>query len=82
KERVDIHKNDIFQHYSDKRQEFLAFVLDHYIAEGVDELSQDKLPDLLELKYHSVGDAISELGAVSGIRDAFIGFQAHLYASE
>lgn len=82
KERVDIHKKSIYQRYPDKRKEFLSFVLDHYIAEGVGELDQDKLPDLLELKYHSVSDAISELGAVSGIRDAFIGFQAQLYVSE
>lgn len=79
KERVDNHKDTIFKEYPDKRQEFLAFVLDHYVAEGVSELDQEKLPDLLELKYHSMGDAIAELGTVGAIRDAFIGFQAHLY---
>jgi type I restriction enzyme, R subunit len=82
KQRVESHKEDIFQHYQDKRQEFLSFVLDHYIAEGVSELDQEKLPNLLELKYNSVGDAIAELGAVAGIRNAFIGFQEHLYANE
>jgi len=52
-ERVESHKQSIFQHYKDKEQEFLAFVLYHYIAEGVGELDNDKLPDLLELKYNS-----------------------------
>lgn len=82
KERVEGHQKDIFQHYPDKRQEFLAFVLGHYIVEGVGELNQEKLPDLLELKYQSVGDAIAELGTVADIREAFIGFQEHLYANQ
>lgn len=82
KERVENHKETIFKNYPDKRQEFLAFVLDHYVAEGVGELDQEKLPNLLELKYHSMGDAIAELGAVGAIRDAFVGFQAHLYADD
>ena len=81
-ERADRSKGNIFREYSDKRQEFIAFVLDHYVAEGVGELDQTKLPNLLELKYHSVADAVNELGAVSGIRDAFIGFQAHLYSDQ
>ena len=78
-ERVNIHKDRIFEHYADKQQQFLSFVLDHYVAQGVGELDQEKLPFLLELKYHSIGDAVSELGSVSEIRDVFIGFQEHLY---
>ena len=78
-ERVENHKGRILQRYPDKQQEFLAFVLDHYITQGVGELDQEKLPDLLELKYHSVGDAVAALGSVAEIRGVFIGFQEHLY---
>ena len=78
-ERVESHKEQIYQRYSDKQKEFLAFVLYHYITEGVSELDGDKLPDLLELKFHSVGDAVAELGSVAGIRDVFVGFQQYLY---
>jgi type I restriction enzyme, R subunit len=46
----------------------------------IGELDQEKLPALLELKYHSVRDAVAELGGVSEIRDMFVGFQAHFYA--
>lgn len=35
--------------------------------------------NLLELKYHSVGDAVAELGTVGEIREVFIGFQEYLY---
>jgi len=78
-ERVNHNKERIFANYADKQQQFLSFVLDHYVSQGVEELDQDKLPDLLELKYHSVGDAVRELGTVAGIRDVFIGFQKYLY---
>ena len=50
-------------------------------TEGVGELDQDKLPDLLELKYHSIGDTVAALGSVAAIRDVFAGFQERLYVS-
>ena len=78
-ERVNSHKELIFERYADKQQQFLSFVLGHYITQGVGELDQEKLPDLLVLKYQSVGDAVTELGSVPEIRDVFIGFQEHLY---
>jgi type I restriction enzyme, R subunit len=46
---------------------------------GVGELDQAKLPHLLELKYRAVSDAAAQLSGVAQIRDAFIGFQRHLY---
>ena len=46
---------------------------------GVDELDDNKLPDLIELKYHAVADAVAVLGSVADIRETFIGFQKHLY---
>jgi type I restriction enzyme, R subunit len=82
KERVENHQEGIFKLYNDKQQQFLAFVLDHYITQGVGELDQDKLPNLLELKYHSMGDAVTELGSVPEIRNVFVGFQEHLYRSQ
>ena len=45
-ERVNNHKDRIFERYADKQQQFLSFVLDHYISQGVDELDQEKLPGL------------------------------------
>ena len=63
-----------------KLQAFLDFVLAQYVSEGVGELDASKLPHLLELKYRAVSDAAAELGGAAKIRDAFVGFQAHLYA--
>ena len=42
------------------------------------ELDQDKLPHLLELKYQGLADAVTALGSIANIKEAFIGFQRHL----
>lgn len=78
-ERVETRKENIFANYDEKIRSFLDFVLSQYVQEGVGELDQEKLPHLLELKYQAVSDAADELGGVNKIREAFIGFQKHLY---
>jgi len=78
-ERVEDRKVGILSRYDDKLQAFLDFVLAQYVKQGVEELDQEKLAGLLQLKYHSVADAADQLGGVSVIRDTFIGFQQYLY---
>jgi type I restriction enzyme R subunit len=51
-ERLEEAQTNIFALLSSQQKEFLAFVLSKYIETGVDELDQEKLPRLLELKYH------------------------------
>jgi len=80
RERVLAHKSLIFSRYMGKQQEFLDFVLEQYIQAGVGELDRTKLPQLLELKYHTVRDAVAELGSVANISEVFIGFQQYLYS--
>ncbi len=70
----------IFLFLSNKQKEFLEFVLSKYIESGVEELDQEKLPELLELKYQALEDAKTILGSVENIRNTFIEFQKHLYA--
>jgi type I restriction enzyme, R subunit len=65
--------------YNPAQQEFLNFVLEQYVREGVDELDLGKLPDLLELKYNAIADAKNILGDISTIKNVFIGFQEYLY---
>ena len=80
KDRVRHSRSLIIDEYDPKQQEFLDFVLAQYIDQGVSELDQAKLPNLVELKYHSVNDAVQELGSIDGIRTMFRDFQHHLYA--
>jgi type I restriction enzyme R subunit len=81
-ERVETHRADIFSRYDEKLQAFLDFVLGQYVKQGVGELDQEKLGVLLQLKYHTIDDAASQLGSVPLIRDTFLGFQQHLYAPD
>jgi len=65
-----------------KQQAFIEFVLDQYVAQGVDELDQEKLSPLLRLKYHNaISDAFAELGRPEQVREVFVGFQRHLYSA-
>ena len=82
-DRTIIHKSLIFSRYTGKQQEFLDFVLEQYVKQGVRELDSDKLKPLLELKYYSVHDAEIELGKEAAmIRETFIGFQQYLYSQD
>lgn len=78
--RVAKSQENIFSRLDKKQKEFLDFVLFKYIQTGVEELSEDKLPTLLELKYHTLSEATEFLGGVDKIRSTFIDFQKHLYA--
>lgn len=79
-ERVESAKGNIFAFLDREQREFLDFVLTKYVESGVGELDDDKLPDLLQLKYHSVHDGVAALGEVAAIRATFIDFQQHLYS--
>ncbi len=65
--------------YDNKQQEFLNFVLSQYVKQGVEELDDSKIGDLLVLKYHAIADAKKELGDITSIRNTFIDFQTYLY---
>ncbi len=77
--RVAQAQSKIFNGLDNKQKEFLEFVLSKYIETGVEELDQEKLPDLLTLKYQAISDAEEILGGVENIRSTFIDFQKYLY---
>ena len=80
-ERVAIARPFIFNGLNQDQKDFLEFVLTKYIETGVDELDQEKLPDLLSLKYYSITDAAEKLGGIEEIKETFIAFQRYLYAN-
>lgn len=65
--------------YTAQQKEFLDFVLEQYVKEGVSNLDDERLPELLELKYKALDDAKKQLGTVQSIRKTFIDFQAYIY---
>jgi type I restriction enzyme R subunit len=78
-ERVAARRERIFRNFDYQQQDFLEFVLGHYVERGVEELDAAKLPRLIELKYQSYGDAVAELGGAGNIREVFVEFQRYLY---
>jgi type I restriction enzyme, R subunit len=78
-ERVGVAQEKIFEPLDNKQKEFIDFVLNKYVETGVEELSQKKLPVLLELKYQSIVNAEKEIGDALKIRSIFLDFQKKLY---
>jgi type I restriction enzyme R subunit len=82
-ERVATRRTVILNGLSEPQQEFLAFVLSQYVAEGEDELDPEKLPGLLNVKYGSSSEGLHALGgSVREVQEAFRGFQGKLYSEE
>lgn len=81
-ERVSETKNNILNGLDKKQEEFLQFVLNKYVDNGVEELDEEKLPQLLNLKYYAIANAEQELGDVFKIRSLFIDFQKGLYSKK
>jgi len=79
-QRVEQSKDKIFKGLEEKQKEFLDFVLSKYEEKGVEELDEEKLPILLNLKYHAIANAEQSLGSVENIRSIFFAFQKNLYA--
>lgn len=77
--RVAKAQSKIFDALSNEQKAFVEFVLSQYIQTGVEELDQEKLPHLLNLKYKAIEDAKEILGTIESIRNVFIDFQKYLY---
>jgi type I restriction enzyme R subunit len=78
-ERADYARPSIQSTFGEKQRAFLDFVLSQYVSEGYEELNEDKLWPLLQLRYDSPSDAVLNLGPAPDIRDMFASFQQYLY---
>lgn len=81
KERVNSSRKRIGDALDSSQREFVEFVLSQYVDLGVDELQQDRLPQLLAIKYQSQMEGIQALGGTERARATFIGFQRELYSA-
>lgn len=77
--RVKVAEAKMYYGLNKEQIEFVEFVISKYLETGVEELSQDKLSTLLELKYKAIGNAHTKLGGNKNIINLFIDFQKHLY---
>ncbi|MDR0820762.1 MAG: DEAD/DEAH box helicase family protein [Endomicrobium sp.] len=74
-------KNEIakVEEFEDKQKVFLEFVLEKYVNTGIEELGQEKLPELIKLRYNTIDDGLAELGKAKQIKEIFVSFQKYLY---
>ncbi len=79
-ERVERTKSLLHEGLDNREVEFLDFVLSKYEVRGSDELGEEKLPVLLNLKYSSIEDAVLSLGGAQRIREHFFSLQKVLFA--
>jgi type I restriction enzyme, R subunit len=79
KERVEASRKRIHRELEPEQRQFVDFVLSQYVELGVDELQQERLPQLLAIKYHSQMEGINALGGVEKAKGVFVGFQHQLY---
>jgi type I restriction enzyme R subunit len=65
--------------YDAKTLDFVDFLVGQYTQSGVEELDENKLPILLEIKYKDIYEGTSMLGGVNRAREVFLEFQKNLY---
>ena len=79
KERVESAEDNIYKFIDKKQIEFIRFVLNNYIKEGIDELDVSNLPTIINSKYGSLNEAQKQLGSAGDIKEVFTDFQKYLY---
>lgn len=63
-------------------QDFINYIIQLYVKEGIDELGPDKLPAIISMKYGSIPDGMKVLGGVDVARGLFLDFQKNLYLGD
>lgn len=78
--RAEILRENELTKLNKQQMDFVNFVLDMYVKHGFKELGTDKLSTLLEMKYHSLTDAMMKLGLKPDeMRTFYLGMQEDLY---
>lgn len=78
-ERVVQRQQTVLAHVAAPQHDFIQFVLRQYISQGVSELDDSRLGELIKLKYGSVLDGQAKLGSLDAVRQTFCDFQKYLY---
>jgi len=71
---------DYMKNLPQAQHDFVEYLINAYIVNGIDELAMQKLATLLELKFGSLIEGVSALGGASAAQQTFRDFQRELYA--
>ena len=78
--RAEILQAQAMKQYSKAQQDFVNYIMQLYVRNGFKELGSEKLPTLIQMKYHTPHDAVKELKMQPAeIRQFFLGMQHLLY---
>lgn len=79
-ERVLTVENTDFveKYHTDKAKQFIEFILERYRKDGVKELDEDKLSDLVKLSGFDRSELKQSFGSYN-IRDEYFGLQKEIY---
>ena len=78
--RVEIVKQDYVLKQKLQKQQFLIMILDYYERNGFKELAGENLKTFIDLKFHSMPDAVKYLGMKPAeIRQAYYDLQHEIY---
>lgn len=66
------------KYHSDKAKQFIEFILERYRKDGVKELDEDKLSDLVKLSGFDRKELMQSFGKYN-IRDEYFGLQREIY---
>ena len=80
-ERVLSVENSEFveKYHSNKAKEFIEFILERYKKDGVKELDEDKLSDLIKLSGIDKNELKEAFDGAVNIREGYFGLQREIY---
>lgn len=78
--RANIVKEKLRTELTKEQLDFVAFILDQYVRNGFKELGLDKLGTLVDMKYHSITDALQKLSMQpQEVKAMFLDMQHDMY---
>jgi type I restriction enzyme R subunit len=80
-ERASLVREYYLDQLDANEKEFVSFILKTYESEGENELSLENLSTLIRLKYHTMRDAVTNLGRAESIVDDYLELQRELYGA-
>jgi type I restriction enzyme R subunit len=81
-ERVIAVENSHFieKYHNEKAKQFIEFILERYLKDGIKELDEDKLPSLVDLSgLGTVKELANEFGGIPQVRDGYLELQKEIY---
>lgn len=81
RQRVKLAKDNIYTDLNNKEKEFVDFLLEQYCLYGIDELNNDKITNLLEIKYKTIEDSKYILSSNKVAKDIIKKVKYNLYLS-